>query len=159
MADIVADGRTRVSWVGSIANKQSPTVAELNAGIQLQSFMTADGLAGLQPDQTTIPTTSLASKTGTARNGRTNFDQVTPTFKKQDASDTPYTTLLKGTSGYLVVRNSIDEATAWAAGQGCRVYPAECGEIAWMDPEENSLERYQIPMTVTADPAQRAVVV
>lgn len=158
MADIVADAKTRVSWVTTISNIAAPTTAELNAGILLQSTITADGLAGLQPETTTIPTTSLASKFGTARNGRTNFDQINLTFKKQDATDTIYNTLIKGTAGYLVVRNSVDEATAWTAAQKCRVYPMECGETAWMDPEENSLERYMIPMTVTSDPNQRATV-
>lgn len=158
MADIVADAKTRVSWVGSIAAIGSPTVAELNAGLLLQSRLTADGLAGLQPETTTIPTTSLASKFGTSRNGRTNFDQIMLTFKKDDGTDTVYNTLIKGATGFLVVRNSIDEATAWTATQRCRVYPMECGEIAWLDPEENSLERYQVPMTVTLDPNQRAIV-
>ncbi len=158
MADIVSDGKIRVAWVGSIANKSGPTTTELNAGLLLQSFITPDGLAGLAPETTTIPTTSLASKFGTSRNGRTNFDQITLTFKKQDGTDTVYNTLLKGTTGFLVVRNSIDEGTAWASAQKIRVYPMECGEIIWMDPEENSLERFQIPMTVYTDPDQRAAV-
>lgn len=158
MADVVADGKTRVSWVGSISNIASPTAAELTAGLLLQSRLTADGLAGLQPETTTIPTTSLASRFGTSRNGRTNFDQIMLTFKKDDGTDTVYNTLLKGVTGFLVVRNSLDESTAWLAAQRVRVYPMECGEIAWLDPEENSLERYQIPMTVTADPNQRATV-
>jgi hypothetical protein len=158
MADIVADGRTRVAWLGSIANMALVTIAELNAGLLLQNFVTADGLTGLQGETTTIPTTSLASRTNTSRNGRVNFDQAMITFKKQDGTDTVYNTLVRDLNGFLVVRNSILETVNWASAQSLRVYPMQCGEISWMDPEENSLERYMIPMTITGDPNQRAAV-
>jgi hypothetical protein len=47
MADITADGKTRVYWVTTISNQNAPTTAELNAGISLQATLTADGLNGL----------------------------------------------------------------------------------------------------------------
>lgn len=159
MADIVADGKTRVAWVGSITSIAGPTVAELTAGLLLHYFITPDGLAGLQPETNTIPTTSLGSKFGTARNGRANFSQINLTFKKQDGTDTIFNTLVRSATGFLVVRNSLDVDTAWLAGQKVRVYPMECGTEGWVDPEEDSLERYMVPMTVTLDPNQRATVV
>jgi hypothetical protein len=48
MADITADGKTRVYWVTTISNINAPTTTELNAGIALQATMTADGLNGFR---------------------------------------------------------------------------------------------------------------
>lgn len=158
MADIVADGRTRVAWVPTIANIAAPTTAELDAGMLLQSLLTADGLAGFQPETAKVDTSSLASTFNTARNGRTSFDSPMLTLKKQDSSDTAYTTLIRDATGYIVIRTSVTEGTAWTAGQDVRVYPVQCGEVQHVDVEENSLERYQVPLTVTSTPNLRAEV-
>lgn len=158
MADIVADGRTRVSWVTTIANIAAPTTAELNAGMLLHSTLTADGLSGFRPEQTKVPSTALDSTSNTQRNGRVNFEGMMLRLKKQTGTDTIYNTLVKDVEGYVVIRNSSTASTAWAAGDKVRVYPVVCGETAWMDPEENTLERYEVPLAMTAQPNQRAVV-
>ncbi len=158
MADIVADGRTRVSWVPTIANIAAPTTTELNAGLLLQSLLTADGLAGFQPETAKVDTSSLASTFNTARNGRTSFDSPMLTLKKQDTGDTAYTTLIRDAVGYIVVRTSLTESTAYASTQAVRVYPVQCGEVQHVDVEENSLERYQVPLTITSTPNLRAAV-
>lgn len=158
MADIVADGRTRVAWVPAIANIAAPTTTELNAGMLLQSLLTPDGLAGFQPDTAKVDTSSLASTFSTARNGRTSFDAPMLTLKKQDTGDTAYTTLIRGATGFLAIRTSVTESTAWTSTQALRVFPVECGEVQHVDIEANSLERYQVPLTVTSSPNLRAAV-
>jgi hypothetical protein len=158
MPDITADGKTRVYWVTTIANTAAPTTTELNAGISLQSTLTADGLNGLAPDTADVDTSSLASTFNTTVNGRTSFSNTMLRLKKQSGTDTIFTTLVRDTAGYLVVRRSITESTAWASAQGVEVYPALCGEVARMDPEPNSVERYQIPIKITASPSLRAAV-
>ncbi len=158
MADILADGKTRVSWVPSIANIAAPTTAELNAGLLLQSLLTADGLSGWQPETAKVDTSSLASTFNTAVNGRTSFDSPMLRLKKQDTGDTAYTTLIRDAAGYITIRSSIAQATAYAPSQAIRVYPVQCGEVAHVDVEENSLERYEVPMTVTSQPNLRAAI-
>lgn len=158
MADIVADGKVRAAWVGSIANIAAPTTSELNAGLLLQLLLTVSGLTGLQPETAKVDTSSIASTFNTARNGRASYDAPMLELKKQDSADTAYTTLIRGATGFLVVRQSIAQATAWASSQAIRVYPAECGEVVHVDFEENSLERYQVPLTITLEPNLRAAV-
>lgn len=158
MADIIADGRTRAAWVTTISNIAAPTVAELNAGILLQSTLTPKGLQGLQPSTAKIDASSLASRITLQRNGRAGISDSMLEFKKQDATDTIYDTLLFGTAGYLVVRTSILETTAWTIAQKVRVYPMECGEVIHVDIDENTLERYQIPLTLTGTWNLRATV-
>lgn len=158
MADITADGKTRVSWVPAVSNINAPTTAELNAGMLLHSTLTADGLAGLRPETADVDTSALDSTFNTNVNGRTSFSGTTLRLKKQTGTDTIFDTLTRDTAGFLVVRRSIAASTAWASTQKCEVYPALCGEVARVDPEPNTVERYEVPLKITASPALRAAV-
>lgn len=159
MADIIVDGTTRVAFVASIANINAPTVAELNAGILLQSVMPADGLVNFQPTTETVDNSSLASTFGTKTNGRTSFGDSRLRLKKQSGTDTAFNTLnVRNTVGNVVVRRWIDQATAWATGQMVSVYPVITGDRADVDVEANSVARYEIPTPVTAPAALSATV-
>jgi hypothetical protein len=158
MADITADGKTRVYWVTTIANINAPTTTELNAGIALQSTLTADGLNGFQPDTADVDTSSLDSTFNTVVNGRTSFSNTSLRLKKQSGTDTIFTTLVRDTAGYVVIRRSVASTTAWTTAQGVEVYPALCAEVARMDPEPNTVERYEIGVKITSSPALRAAV-
>jgi hypothetical protein len=158
MPDITADGKTRVYWVSTIANINAPTTAELNAGIALQSTMTADGLNGFQPATADVSTSALDSTFDTMVNGRTSFSNTSLRIKKQSGTDTIFTTLTRDTAGYVVIRRSITASTAWASAQACEVYPALCGEVSRIDPEPNTVERYEIPIKITGSPALRSAV-
>lgn len=150
MADIPADGNIRAYWVTSISNQNAPTTTELNAGIDLTATITADGLMGLQPDTADVDVSSLASTFNAVDNGRVSFSGTKLRLKKQTSTDTIFNTLTKGTAGFLVVRRSVAQATAWTTAQGVEVYPVKCGETARVDFEPNSVERYEIPLKVTA---------
>jgi hypothetical protein len=158
MADITADGKTRVYWVTTIANINAPTTTELNAGIDLTATLTADGLAGFQPDTADVDTSSLASTFTTNVNGRTSFSNTGLTLKKQLSGDTIFTTLTRDTAGFVAIRRSLAQATAWASAQALEVYPALCEEVSRMDPAPNTIERYLIGIKITASPALRAAV-
>lgn len=158
MADITADGKTRVYWVTTIANQAAPTVAELNAGIALQSTLTADGLNGLNPDTADVDSSALDSTFTTNVNGRTSFSNVTLRFKKQLTGDTIFTTLTRDTAGFLVIRRSIVSTTAWTTAQACEVYPALCEEVSRIDPAPNTMERYEIGLKISLSPSLRAAV-
>lgn len=158
MADITADGKTRVYWVTSIASQNAPTTTELNAGIALQSTLTADGLNGLNPDTADVDTSALDSTFTTNVNGRTSFSNVMLRLKKQTGTDTIFDTLVRDTAGYLVVRRSVASTTAWASSQKIEVYPALCEEVSRLDPAPNTVERYEIGLKITASPSLRAAV-
>ena len=158
MADLISDGKTRVYWVGSIANINAPTVAELNAGADYTQRITPDGLK-LDPSTADVDTSSLASTFDTKTVGRVGFD-VEVTFKRGDTGpeDLPYTTLKYGVSGYLAVRRGVAYATAWAASQKAEIYPITCGEPQNVSPAANEVMKFTSPMRVTAAPATAATV-
>src|SRR3954468_14581504 len=158
MADIVGDGFIRVYAVPTIANLAAPTVAELNAGIKLQALITADGLIGFRPETADVDTSALDSTFNTALPGRASFSRMMRRLKKRDAPDTVYNTLVRGYRFYTVIRRSSAESTAWATGDRVQVHPTACGETAWVDPEPNVLERYEVPLKPFLAPALRGVV-
>jgi len=162
MADIPADGNIRVTWVpgaGGIANKAAPTVAELNAGILLTSLLAADGFTGWQADTASIGNRKLDSTFNSSDVGSISIDDPILRFFKQTGTDTVYTTLVKLAVGFIVVRPSLPSATAWASSQLLiGVYPAKCKQRRWLDREENTMERYEVPIAITAEPYFDAVV-
>ena len=158
MADIPGDGKLRVDWVPAIANKNAPTLAELNAGIRVSQWMTADGAVGFRPETADVPTSGAEDTFDTATNGRRSYSGTLLRFKKQSGSDVVYTTMTPDTAGFIVRRKSMAAATAYASGQPVQVYPVICGETAWMDDEPNTVERFEIPLKMTAQPSLRATV-
>ena len=158
MADIVNDGKIKVSWVPTIAVKAAPTVTEIEAGQDLEELITADGLVGFEAETAEVDTTSIASTFDYKQPGRASFSGTLLRLKKQSATDTAFTTLVRGTAGYVVIRRYVDSTDAWAAEDEVSVYPVVCGETRELTPEANTVARYEVPMMVSSMPALRAVV-
>lgn len=158
MGDLISDGKIRVAWVpgtSGIANKAAPTVAELNAGLRLDSTMTPDGLT-TTPSTAGVDTSSLSSTFDTKKAGRRGFENSVK-LKRQDAADTARSTLVYQAEGFLVVRRDIDASTAWAAGQKVEVYPSQCGEPT-PSYGPNTVQAYEVPLMNTSDPNTNATV-
>lgn len=159
MADILVDGATKVAFVTTIANIATPTLAELNAGVELQEYLRSDGLEGFEPTTAEVDNTSLASTFDTKVPGRTSFSGTGLVLKKQDGADTAFEALnTKGTSGYLVIRDGEDESVAWTAADVVSVYPCFTGQWAYLPREANSMLRYRVPLPISGEPNQTAVV-
>ena len=158
MSDLISDGNTKVSWVGSIANINAPTTTELNGGSDWTTRLTPDGLK-TDPSTADVDTSSLASTFTTNQPGRRSYT-VELTFKRGSTTieDQPYTTLVYNASGYLVVRRGTAYGTAYATGDKVEVYPVTAGEAQNIAPAANEVSKFMSPMKVTSDPATRAVV-
>lgn len=154
-----ADGNTCVSFVSAISNIALPTTTELNAGIRLQSFLTADGLMGFEATSAEVDTTSLASTFDTKTIGRDSFSGTGLRLKKQTyGSDTPFSTLTRAAAGFVVIRRGITESTAYSSGQALEVYPVTCGQTKFLAPTANSVQKYEVPTPITSAPNLRAAV-
>lgn len=159
MADILTDGRTKVSWVTTIANTAAPTAVELTAGIALQSVLTPDGLVNFAPSTAEVDTSSLDSEFTTALPGRTSYSGLALRIKKQSGTDTVFAALdTKDTRGFVAIRRGTDADTAWTAADIIEVYPAATGQYFPLSPEANTVQRYEVPITITAEPKLAAVV-
>lgn len=157
MADLITDGFTRVGFLLAIANIASVTTTEANAGTLLHDVMTPDGLVGFQPDTADVPNSKFSSTFDTVTVGRVSFSGTLLRFCKQD-TDPIFTAMAYGTQGFIVLRRSVAVGTAWTSTQKIEVYPVTCGERKRLDPEPNTLERWEAPLKIRATPNLNAVI-
>lgn len=152
MADIPSDGNTRVYFVASIAAPNAPTTTELNAGLALQALITADGLEGFEASTSDVDNTALNSTFDTITIGRDKYSGTMLRLKKQLTGDTAFTTLVRGTTGFIVIRRDLAETTAWTSTQPIEVYPIVCGQRRRLKPEGNTLTRWEIDTKIVSPP-------
>jgi hypothetical protein len=156
MSVVIIDGRVRVQFCTAIATIGAPTTTELNAGTSLELLITPDGL-DINVGTNKVDTSNLGSTFTTNRAGR-KTPEITVTFHHDSPTDTAWNLLPYRTVGFLVVRRGIDRTTAYATGDKLGVYPVESGEGNEVKPKPDGTWDFMIPLFVTADPNQRAVV-
>ena len=156
MADILMDGNIRVSWVTSIANTAAPTVAELNAGVSLESYITPDGF-NVNTNDDKVDTSALNSTDNTAVAGR-RTDEIGITFKHQGDSAVPWTTFAGRPTGYIVERTSIAGSTAWATSQKVRVFPVQSSNRQKIKRAPNEIEKFTLDFFKTGATVDTATV-
>lgn len=159
MSDIYGDGQVRVYWAPSISNIAAPTVAELNAGLNLGDTMTPEGLKGFEATTADVPTDAFTSTYDTVTIGRDSYSNTAIGVKKQTVgSDTIRSTMTRGVNGYIAIRRGIPATTAWATGQQVEIYPVMCGRRKENPPGKNTLLTYEIPTKIWQAPNPDAVV-
>ena len=107
----------------------------------------------IEPATADVDNSALNSTFDTKTIGRDSFSGTMLRFKKQASGDTAWTTLVRGTTGYIVVRRYMDNATAYASAQPVNVYPIICGQRRELKPEANSVARWEVDTKITSTPA------
>lgn len=163
-AGVSADGTTKVTFVPTIAGA-APTLVELNAGVDLSCYFTADGfsMTGSQDRSEDQRLCSTQNLQGMGRYSPT-IDPIVYVFDPQDPENTDdnneaYATLTPGTSGYFVVRMGLPAGTAWAAGQFVWIDRIVLGQQIPLPPEANSVLKVTQEVAVTGNRQQDVAVV
>lgn len=156
MSRYVHEGKTRVAFVNTIANKNAPTVAELSAGTDLSTLLTKDGLQ--VPDQQNMVDSSTLADTFDAQRVGSWGGSVSLTGFRDDTSDDLWDLAVYGTEGFIVVRRGAAYDAAWAAAQNVEVYPVEMHEPVPNQTASNEEARFTVACAVTGAPAKRATV-
>jgi hypothetical protein len=156
MVNLLSDGNFKVSWLLNVSNVHAPTVAELAAGTSLEQFITPDGYKN-KASTAPIATSSLASTFDTEAAGRKKFD-ISLELMRQTLPDPVYALLAYKAAGYLAVRRTLANTTAWASTQQVGIFPVQCGQREESDAAENEVQTYTVPLFLTADPDDNAVV-
>jgi hypothetical protein len=155
MADLGFDGNVKVTFAPTITNISAPTVAELNAGVDLEDRLLPDGLA-TPSDTGEVDNSKLGSTFSTAVAGRRSFSGLMVKYVRGPVSDTLASdvedALVYRATGYLVVRRDVDAGTAWAAAQRVEVYPVQCKNPNPDSPAPDTLQAVEVGMTLTAEP-------
>ena len=153
MADLGFDGMIKVSLVPTIASVAAPKVTELNAvgAVPLEGRLTADGLA-IGSETADINTSKLNSTANSMTIGRDTYT-VGVTYVRGDSADTEATAvqnaLVRGASGFLVVRRDKLSTAAWAVGDKVEVYPVICKRGNPAAPAADTLQTVEVGMSVT----------
>lgn len=141
-------GVTKVYYCSSIANKNSPTRSELNAGTDLSGEVNA--IDGFKVTGEDVETPDLASDFTSKIPGRTSADDSSITFYADKGGADARALLPRGTNGYIVILDGGD-----VTGQKMDVYPIRVKSLG----KERSAEgtnpaTVEIQFSITAKPAE-----
>lgn len=157
MSVVIIDGRVAVAWCTSIATMSAPTVAEINAGTRLETFITPTGL-NITPTTAASDVSNLGSKAVAERAGRVKY-AVKCVFHHDGGVDTAWSLFTYRTNGFLVVRRGIDRPVAFASTQNVEVYALECGEPDQVDPSPGANWDFNVDFFLTESGYQARAVV
>lgn len=128
MARYSPTGKSEVHWVTTIANINTPTTAELNAGQDLTAFCRV--LPTTPRGLNTVDISNLSSKTNFNQVGSRGGDTLQVEVFRDDATDTAISTLAEDTAGYLVLaRKGLATRGTFAVADEVDVYPATVGAV------------------------------
>ena len=153
MADLLSDGMFKVSFVPTILNVGAPKVTELSAvgAISLEGSLSAEGL-NISSETADIDTSKLNSTTNSGTIGRDTYT-VSVTYVRDDGLDTARTAvetaLIRGATGYLVVRRNKVSTAAWTIGDKVEVYPVICKRPNPSAPAPDSSQSVEVGMAIT----------
>ena len=158
MADMLNDGNIKCTFVPAIANTAAPTTTELAAGTALECLITADGFEpDASEDKVSVP--KLCETTTAEAPGRSTYHvKLTMVRKTLVSEDVAWSTLLRGTAGFLVFRYGVSVATAYASTQKVQVWPGTFGERQPQKPEMNGATKFMSEFYISSQPKMDAVI-
>jgi hypothetical protein len=146
----IPPGVTRYYWVASIANKNSPTRSELDAGTDLTSEIHA--LAGFSYSNSPVETPDLGSTFTSKIPGLNAADDSSLTFYMSKTGTDVRTLLTKGLAGFVVIFSEGD-----APGNVMDVYPVSISGA----PKQRSMadpSTIMVNFTITSIPVENIAV-
>lgn len=158
MPRYINDGFTRVAWAPTITDKEAPTIAQLEAAVDLECHLTKDGL-NVTVGNNEVDDGALCESFDAKLAGSYGVTaELTMKRRTQGDVDDPWSFFTYKDQGFLVVREGVAASAAWAAGQKVIVYPAEAAQKSPLAPAQNTQARMMVPFMVTSTPGWEAVV-
>lgn len=146
------EGIVKVRFVPTISNVAAPTVAEVNAGTDITSFMTKDGL---NPGATNnrIQANDLGSTYDAEAMG-SQGTQLQLKFYRDFTTDTPFSLLgTFGTVGYIVeAPGGFTSGNTPTIGDKVNVWPIQTGNPLFAASAANTAQTWTCDIAVTSTP-------
>jgi hypothetical protein len=156
-------GQIRVVFAASLAAQATPTVAEMNAAVDLTPQMRRDGLKTPMSGNT-VDAADAASRFNKTGVGTFGGDAWSYQGYRDSTADTawnalvpPSTALPDGTAGFLVIRRVGGSSTAWAAGNKVEVAPVNVNSRP-PDDIGDGMQTFTATFAVTGEPNMNATV-
>lgn len=155
MAKIIPNGETMVRFVTTLTSTTAPAATEINAGTDLTPFLVSITASATG---NTVPTPSLDTLFETSIPG-TSAASFSADFYRDDASDTAWTLLPRGTKGYFVIQryNANAGRTATAAAK-VEVWPVTITSRAAGPLSSNTAQTFTVTASVPVEPSENATV-
>lgn len=163
-------GRIAIVFVPTIAVPSAPTVVEITAGVRLSDYVTRDGLK-TPSSGNTIDAADIGSAFNKTAAGTYGGDAAELMCHRdsKSASDIAWSTLERGTIGFLVVgRSGLAQNATTGLGtkdgvatvaDRVEVYPVTVIARAEADTADNATDKFTASLAITGEPEQDAAVV
>ncbi len=154
MARVIGAGVLELFYVATVANASAPTSTELNAGTDLTGFLT-DGGISTPFDGSIVDAADMSSKFNKTAPGTYGGQPLTLELYRDDSADTAWSTLTRGTSGYIAIaRFGLATKGTWAVGDKVDLWPITVITRNPADVVRNEMQRFSVECAVTAVPLE-----
>lgn len=151
MAKLPFDGNMRVFVVDSIADEAAPTVAEIDAGTEITSFIPKNGW-GASNSANRVDTGDLSTLYDSEVLGTWKIT-LDLTILRDDTTDTAWDEFqTHGAQTHIVVLPFKGTGSV-AASDVCQVYPVETGQATPNQSAANERQTASVPLAVTGEPS------
>lgn len=154
MSKTTSEGKVKVHYVPTIADKAAPTAAEIAAGTNLTPFTPTAGLAAdFNQNNASI---NMLDDGFNAEDIGTEGATLVLTFTRDEvaANDDAWDLFVRGLSGFIV----ISRFGAPVATSRVEVWPIRAHRAVPLAPAENEYQQARVNCAVTGQPELRAVV-
>lgn len=156
MARFVYEGRTNVYWVVSITTASTPSLTEIQAGVDLSNFVTKDGVA-VNINTNNVDSATIAETFDAMVPGSWGADLQLTMFR-DDSADTAWDTCVYGSNGYVVIDRFRATGSDPGNGDNVEVWPASMHQPAPQNSAANTQVRFVESFAVRSQPYLSATV-
>lgn len=155
MPRTIAAGVLQLFYAATVADPAAPTVAELNAAVNLTPWLTG-GTLTTPLDGSIVAADDMDSPYNKSGAGTFGGDPVSAEFYRDTTrtSDTAWTTLVRGVTGYwAIARLGLATKGTWASGDRVELWPVTVVTRNMISPvPRNEMQRFMVTCGVPTDP-------
>lgn len=155
MTRYVPEGTMEVWYVATVADPLAPESTELAAGVDLTKFCVGD--LNLPFEGQTADSADLSSRFNKTVEGDFGGAAGSNTFhkEKESADDTAWSTLPRGTAGYLAVAfRGLATPGTWAIGDSVDLWPIQILSRAMAQQARNTSTRFAVNIAIPDVPTE-----
>lgn len=156
MARFVYEGKTNVYWLTTIATTSTPSLTEIQAGVDLTNFTAKDGVA-VNINTNNVDSATIAEIFDAQVVGSYGAD-VQLTMFRDDGTDTAWNTCTYGSNGFLVIDRFNLSGADPGNGDKVEVWPAEMHVPSPENSGANTNVRFVEKFAITSQPYLSATV-
>lgn len=155
MARLAYEARTKVHYVATLEDEESPALTEIAAGVDLTTFITKDGV---NPGTTNnrIDTGGIDDTFDSQIQGSWGAE-FQLTAMRDDTTDTAWETLQRGVQGYIII--GYDSAAGIATADVVQVWAVELGTPVMQPSAANTNQMFIADCAIATPPVLEAEVV